>query len=67
MSNEIISFGKQLTWCMMYCKHSNVYCVIVNTKGPYLSKLLVASDNNLTQLSSNGKGSLLAHTNESPG
>lgn len=31
--NEIIqSFGKQLIWCLKYCKHSNVHCVIVNKR-----------------------------------
>lgn len=66
MSNEITqSFGKQLTWCMTYCKHSNVHFVLVTTKRPYLSRPLVARGINLPQLSSNRKGSLLAHTNES--
>lgn len=68
LSNEITqSFGKQLIWCMTYYKHSNVHCVLVTMKRPYLSRPLVARGSNLPQLSSNRKGSLLAHTNESLG
>lgn len=64
--NEITqSFGKQLTWCVKYYKHSNVHCVIVNTTEPCLCGLLVASGSDLTQVSSNKKGRLLAHRSES--